>query len=430
MDNEEKIKKLQQIQEKGAVALFEMIENVESKVYDLSIKVDNIEIPNEKDIFSSLNEEKISKIVKITPIKNVDYKDGDDGYSPIKNIDYFDGKDGKNGKDGLNGKDGTDGKNGIDAKDGIDGKNGINGSTTTYTFVGDGSMVYPDAGIPISTGTAWGTSIADNHSNWDTAYTNRITSLTTMGSNGSATLSSNTLNIPTYTLAGLGGITLSSLSASAPLSYNNGTGAFTISKADTSTDGYLSSTDWNTFNGKGSGTVTSVTSANSNATVATTTTTPVITIVSAPKWSTARNLAGNSVDGSTDVAFSNKFIVQGTTDAGLSGAQFLGALGTGILKNTTTTGVLSIATGADLPSMTATVGGAVPTPPNNTTTFLRGDGTFATVTATAPDMNINKLTATANTTISDGYNAIVSRKYLINLGIKLILGSGSIFRIL
>ena len=27
--------------------------------------------------------------------------------------------------------------------------------------------------------------------------------------------------------------------------------------------------------------------------------------------------------------------------------------------------------------MTATVGGAVPTPPNNTTTFLRGDGTFA-----------------------------------------------------
>ena len=36
---------------------------------------------------------------------------------------------------------------------------------------------------------------------------------------------------------------------------------------------------------------------------------------------------------------------------------------------------------ADLPAMTNTVGGAVPTPPNNTTTFLRGDGTFAAVTA-------------------------------------------------
>jgi trimeric autotransporter adhesin len=33
---------------------------------------------------------------------------------------------------------------------------------------------------------------------------------------------------------------------------------------------------------------------------------------------------------------------------------------------------------SDLPTMTATTGGAVPTPPNNTTTFLRGDGTFAT----------------------------------------------------
>lgn len=91
------------------------------------------------------------------------------------------------------------------------------------------------------------------------------------------------------------------------------------------------------------GTVTSVTSANGDATVANTTTTPVITIVSAPKWSSARNLAGNSVDGSANVSFANKFIVQGTTDAGLSGAQFLGALSTGLVKNTTTTGVLSIA---------------------------------------------------------------------------------------
>ena len=45
--------------------------------------------------------------------------------------------------------------------------------------------------------------------NWDTAYTNRITTLTTTGSSGSATLSSNTLNIPTYTLSGLGGQPLS-----------------------------------------------------------------------------------------------------------------------------------------------------------------------------------------------------------------------------
>lgn len=45
--------------------------------------------------------------------------------------------------------------------------------------------------------------------NWDTAYTNRITSLTTTGSSGASTLISNVLNIPTYTLAGLGGQPLS-----------------------------------------------------------------------------------------------------------------------------------------------------------------------------------------------------------------------------
>lgn len=64
------------------------------------------------------------------------------------------------------------------------------------------------------------------------------------------------------------------------------------------------------------------------------------------------------------------------TVVALNGVNLAG-LATGVLKNTTGTGVPSIATGADLPAMSATVGGAVPTPPNNTTTFLRGDGTFA-----------------------------------------------------
>lgn len=40
------------------------------------------------------------------------------------------------------------------------------------------------------------------------------------------------------------------LLASAPLSFNSGTGTFSISQANTTTNGYLSSTDWNTFNNK------------------------------------------------------------------------------------------------------------------------------------------------------------------------------------
>ena len=74
--------------------------------------------------------------------------------------------------------------------------------------------------------------------------------LTTSGNSGVATFTSNTLNIPNYTLAGLGGIGLAGLSATAPLSYNNGTGAFSIPVATSSANGYLSSSDWTTFNSK------------------------------------------------------------------------------------------------------------------------------------------------------------------------------------
>lgn len=45
-------------------------------------------------------------------------------------------------------------------------------------------------------------------------------------------------------------IARTALSASAPLSYNNTTGAFTIAQANGSTNGFLSSTDWTTFNSK------------------------------------------------------------------------------------------------------------------------------------------------------------------------------------
>lgn len=56
-------------------------------------------------------------------------------------------------------------------------------------------------------------------------------------------------------------ITLTSLSNTAPITYNNSSGAIGITQATTSTNGYLSSTDWNTFNGKTSntGTVTNIT---------------------------------------------------------------------------------------------------------------------------------------------------------------------------
>lgn len=69
----------------------------------------------------------------------------------------------------------------------------------------------------VTSGTWHATPITDsyinNAINWNNAYTNRITSLTTTGSSGASTLSSNILNVPNYTLSGLGGTTLSAVNA-------------------------------------------------------------------------------------------------------------------------------------------------------------------------------------------------------------------------
>jgi hypothetical protein len=78
-------------------------------------------------------------------------------------------------------------------------------------------------------------------------------SLSFTAGSGAYNSTTGVITIPTNTSQltnGANFITLASLSASSPLSYNSGTGVFSISQATTSTNGYLSSTDWNTFNNK------------------------------------------------------------------------------------------------------------------------------------------------------------------------------------
>jgi len=62
-----------------------------------------------------------------------------------------------------------------------------------------------------------------------------------------------------------------------------------------------------------------------------------------------------------------------------------------------------IATGS-VATMTSTVGGGVPTPPNNTTTFLRGDGTFAVPASGGvfTQLASTSITGSSNITISSG----------------------------
>ena len=77
-----------------------------------------------------------------TPVKGVDYfdgepgkdgKDGQDGYTPIKGVDYFDGKDGEPGPAGKDGAPGEKGADGAPGKDGATGENGIKVVTSLPT---------------------------------------------------------------------------------------------------------------------------------------------------------------------------------------------------------------------------------------------------------------------------------------------------------
>jgi len=173
-----------------------------------------------------------------------------------------------------------------------------------------GAAVTSSGNITIGFASGYSLPTTASQANWDSAYNNRILTVTTNGSNGSASLIANTLNIPTYTLVGLGGMSnpfssslgqiiysnsagaplalsgnttttkkflsqtgdgvnsdapfwstiaisdvtgaigLTSLSATSPLIYNNGTGVFSIQQASNLQNGFLSAVDWTTFNGK------------------------------------------------------------------------------------------------------------------------------------------------------------------------------------
>ena len=76
-------------------------------------------------------------------------------------------------------------------------------------------------------------------------------SLTTSGTSGAATFSSNNINIPQYQAAGT---YVTSVTGTSPMVSSGGTTpAISLPLSNSTTSGYLSSTDWNTFNGKQAG---------------------------------------------------------------------------------------------------------------------------------------------------------------------------------
>jgi len=133
----------------------------------------------------------------------------------------------------------------------------VNDTNVTLTLGGSPSTALLQ-GVSLTLG--WTGTLADGRiasaSNWNTAYTNRITSLTTTGS-GAATLISNVLNIPissTGTVTSVAALTLGT--SGTDLSSSVATGTTTpvitlnVPTASATNRGALSSADWTTFNGK------------------------------------------------------------------------------------------------------------------------------------------------------------------------------------
>lgn len=151
---------------------------------------------------------------------------------------------------------------------------------------GQSNPIYPEAGIAVSTGTTWTSSIVNNSSNWNTAFTDRLKwdggSTGLVAATGRTSLGGTTIGQSMFTLTnpsaitfprfnadntvdarnaanfrsdiGAGTVTTVTASGTAgnPISITNTTTTPTIEllSATTGRNGYLTSTDWTTFNAK------------------------------------------------------------------------------------------------------------------------------------------------------------------------------------
>ena len=225
----------------------------------------------------------------------------------------------------------------IDNTDAVTSVNGYTGTVvlTNTDISGFGTMSTQNANaVAITGGAIDGTAIGATTPKAITGTT--ITATTFSGSgasltsipNSALTNSAITINGTSTSLGGSISVgTVTSVTGTSPVVSSGGnTPAISMPAATTSVNGYLTSTDWNTFNGKSNtnGTVTSVaaltlgtTGTDLSSTVATGTTTPVITLnvptasatnrgaLSAADWTTFNNKqpAGtyiNSVSGTTN----------------------------------------------------------------------------------------------------------------------------------
>ena len=182
--------------------------------------------------------------------------------------------------------------------------NGFAGTVATATTTPAITLTTSISGILYGNGTA----VAATTISAPLAYSAGTLSITQASGSTNGFLSST--DWTTFNNKQPAGTYVTSVTGTAPVVSSGGTTpAISMAAANGSTNGYLTSTDWTTFNNKGSGTVTSVaaltlgtTGTDLSSTVANGTTTPVITL-NVPTASSTNRGALSAADWST---FNNK----------------------------------------------------------------------------------------------------------------------------
>lgn len=209
----------------------------------------------------------------------------------------------------------------------------------------------------------------------------------------------------------LRGTAVSAVTGTAPVVSSGGTTpAISMAAANTSTNGYLTSTDWNTFNSKGSGTVTGVTAT--SPVVSSGGTAPVISLPAAT----------TSADGYLTSADWNTFNAKQPAGSYLTNGGALGTPSSGTATNLTglplttgVTGLLPVANGGTGTATPALVAGTnvtiTGTWPNQTINSSGGSGGGGTVTSVGTGTGLTGGPITTTGTISLANTAVTAGTY-------------------
>jgi hypothetical protein len=283
----------------------------------------------------------------------------------------------------------------------------------TATMLSGYKTYYPRAALSAGTGISYNasTGVITNSSPSTGGTVTSVATNTGSGITGGTITTSGTIAADTSVLSTKANVTasllskVSSVSATSPIASSGGlTPTISISQSSGSTNGYLSSTDWNTFNNKGSGSVTSIATdaTMTGGTITTSGTLKVDTSVMATRLRVQKGI--DSLGAAKQTALNGTGFVKasGTTISYDNSTYYLASNPSGFITGNQTITLSGDVSGSGATAITTTIGSL-----KVTNGMLAGTINYSKMDATTvPTWNQNttgtaaNITATSNSTIT------------------------------